>query len=381
MNYSYDNLGNHAYLEHLVQRYNSNTGDPYYNLYQQDIDALEPSVVRQLGLRVGSHISDLTYSPRMQVALLELIRHAAVDRPHHGDIAITLQGQTGPRPHEINEEDIAALQEMTEGADDALIAGFLAAAGHVGAAADDGGGGGAAAVVRRQFYPNARYQHEYDVAVAAAAAAAALDDDYDWGGGLHLELRDPADAAPAPAFAFAGAGAGAGAANVLLPAHVAREVLTCQTGECAISRADLSTLEHANKAVTSCGHVFDKDDIEQWLTKHNTCPECRSECTLNPIHKADVVRLVGRRTSVPPHLKPLMVARTIKKGRIPPGGPAYMCNKCGNVVDAIPKPNKCPRCQKHNAFSGGSRKCKRNKKNSRRKSKKSIKRNKTIKRR
>jgi predicted Zn-ribbon and HTH transcriptional regulator len=314
----------------------------------------------------------------MQVALLELIRHAADDRPHHGEPAITLRGQTGPHPHEINEEDIAALQEMV---DEALRAGFFAAAARS-IAADDGGGGGAAAVVRRQFYPDARYQHEYDVAVAAAAAAAELDDDYDWGGGLHLELRDPADAAPAPAGAFAGAGAGAGAADVLLPAHVAREVLTCQTGECAISRVDLSTLEHANKAVTSCGHVFDKDYIEQWLTKHNTCPECRSECTLNPIHKADVVRLVGRRTSVPPHLKPLMVERAIKKNKLPRGLSAYhVCNQCGNVVDAIPKPNQCPNCQKHNAFFGGSRKCKRNKKNSRRKSKKSIKRNKTIKRR
>ena len=373
--YSYENLGNPAYLEFLLQRYTSHPHNPYYTLYQQDIDVLEPRVVRQLHLRVGSNISVLPYSPSMQVALLELIRHAADVRPRHGEPAMTLRGQTGPHPHEINEDDIAALQEMV---DEALRAGFFAAAARS-IAADDSGGGGAAAVVMRQFDPDQEHQHDFDVAAAA-------DFDYDDGeGGLQLEFRQPGDASPVPAFApagaFAGAGAGAGAADVLLPAHVAREVLTCQTGECAISRADLSTLEHANKAVTSCGHVFDKDYIEQWLTKHNTCPECRSECTLNPIHKADVVRLVGRRTSVPPHLKPLMVARTIKKGRIPPGGPAHMCNQCGNVVDAIPKPNKCPRCQKHNAFSGGSRKCKRNKKNSRRKSKKSIKRNKTIKRR
>jgi predicted Zn-ribbon and HTH transcriptional regulator len=343
MEYSYENLGNPAYLEFLVQRFNSNPGHEYYNLCQQDIDVLEPSVVRQLGLVVGSNISALPYSPSMQVALLELIRHAADPRPRNQDVAITLRGQTGPHPHEINEEDIEALQEMV---DEALRAGFFAAA----AAADDGGGGGAAAAAAQERQREQLRQ-------------------------LQLQFLDPDDDAPAPVFAGAGA-AGADVIHVM-PPHIAREALNCAGGECTMSHEDLATMSRADKAITSCGHVFNKDWIEQWLTNHTTCPTCRKECTLNPLHKADVR---GESTMVPPHMRGVAIDRAIRKGRIPPVGPAYICTQCGYVTNAIPNPNQCPRCKKYNAF-GGSRKCKRNKKNSRRKSKKSIKRNKTIKRR
>ena len=338
MEYSYANLGNPAYLEFLVHRFNfnSNRYNPYYNLTPHDIAVLDPIVVRRLHLAVGSHISQLPYSQTMQVALLELIRHAADDRPHHGDVAVNV----GHNPHEINEDDIEALQEMV---DDAAIAGFFAAA------------GGPAAV--RPGGPAAGGPADGGPAAGGPAAGGPA------AGGLQLVRRFPAPAAVA--------------GPDLLPPQIAREARNCAQGECTISHDDLSTMSSADKAVTSCGHVFNKDYIEHWLKDHTTCPTCREECTLNPLHIADVR---GRPTRVPPHMRPIAISRAIRKGKIPAGGPAYICTKCGYVTNAIPNPNQCPRCQKYNAF-GGSRKCKRNKKNSRRKSKRSIKRNKTIKRR
>ena len=382
MEYSYANLGNPAYLEYLVNRFNSNLGHPYYNLVQSDIDVLEPSVVRQLGLRVGSNISALPYPLTVQVALLELIRHAADDRPHHGDVAVNV----GHNPHEINEDDIEALREMVNGA---LMAGFFTAAAVSPVAADDGGAAaaaqerqreqlrqlrlqvldpaddddenGGAAVVRRHLDP-----HYHDVA---------SDEDDDWGGGLHLQRRFP----EAPA--GAGVGAAAGAADVLLPAHVARAAIKHATGECPLSMEALEDLPIGEKVVTNCGHVFNKEWLEHCVRDGTTkCPLCSKDFVINPLHRSEVT---GRPTSVPKHLKESTIARAVTKERITPsaaGGPTYMCNQCGYITNAKPNPNQCPRCQKYNAF-GGSRKCKRNKKNSRRKSKKSIKRNKTIKRR
>jgi len=377
MEYSYENLGNPAYLEYLLHRYNSNLGNQYYTLCQQDIDVLEPRVVRQLHLRVGSNISVLPYSPSMQVALLELIRHAADDRPHHGEVSVSV----GHNPDEINEDDIEALREMVDGP--AAVSPVAADDGGAAAAAqerqreqlrqfrlqfmdpddddDDNGGGGAAAVVRRHFDP-----HEHDVA---------SDEDDDWGlGGLHLQRRFP----EAPA--SAGVGAAAVADDVLLPAHVARAAIQHATGECPLSVDALADLPIGEKVVTNCGHVFSKEWLEHCVRDGKTkCPLCKKDFVINPLHRSEVT---GRPTSVPKHLKESTIARAIAKGRITPaaaGGTTYMCDQCGYITNAIPNPNQCPRCQKYNAF-GGSRKCKRNKKNSRRKSKRSIKRNKPIKR-
>jgi hypothetical protein len=32
--------------------------------------------------------------------------------------------------------------------------------------------------------------------------------------------------------------------------------------------------------VTSCGHIFQSTAIVQWLTNHDTCPECRAPCCI-----------------------------------------------------------------------------------------------------
>ena len=174
--------------------------------------------------------------------------------------------------------------------------------------------------------------------------------------------------------------AAAPAPLALLPAHIAREANSCEQGECLISREDFASLQPAERVITSCGHRFNKSDIEQWLRDHDTCPECRVPCVINPTHGAEVAQLVGRNTVVPMHMKDHAVGRAIRKNRISPGHDHHhVCNRCGEVVVNLPVPNKCPKCKKFNPFMGGSRKC--NKKNSRRKSKKLIKRTKTIKRR
>ena len=178
--------------------------------------------------------------------------------------------------------------------------------------------------------------------------------------------------------------AAAPAPLALLPAHIAREA--CKQGECLISREDFASLQPAERVITSCGHRFNKFNIEPWLRDHDTCPQCRAPCVINPTHDAEVAQLVGRNTLIPRHLNPTAISRAIRKQRIPSGlHHYYVCNRCAKVVANIPVPNKCPRCKKRNTFMGGSRKC--NKKNSRRKSKKLIKRTnltkrtKTIKRR
>lgn len=168
----------------------------------------------------------------------------------------------------------------------------------------------------------------------------------------------------------------------VMPADVARRAIECAGGICPMSLEELQTMKMKQKAVTSCGHVFNKDYITHVKSSGGVCPICRSEFEINPIHKADVVGP----TYVPRHMKMPMALEGIRKGKLSAHSrkgklseSAYhMCNRCGNVVDKIPVPNKCPKCKKMGAFSGGSRKHKRN---ICRKSKKLIKRKKTMKRR
>jgi hypothetical protein len=188
-------------------------------------------------------------------------------------------------------------------------------------------------------------------------------------------------AAAAPGLAAAAPGPA-----TVMPADVARFAIAHPPGDCPILWVDLKTYPLDQRAVTSCGHVFDKDSIMQVKDSTGVCPVCRLPFEINPIREADVV---GRPTFVPSHLKMLMVLRAIfdkekalpmhldKENKISKSA-YHMCDRCGNVVDKIPVPNECPKCKKMGAFSGGSRKHKRN---IHRKSKKLIKRKKTMKRR
>jgi len=42
--------------------------------------------------------------------------------------------------------------------------------------------------------------------------------------------------------------------------------------ECSICLSDITV---NNLHTTSCGHYFHKDCIQQWITIHNNCPNCR----------------------------------------------------------------------------------------------------------
>lgn len=164
-----------------------------------------------------------------------------------------------------------------------------------------------------------------------------------------------------------------------LPPHAARAAINHQDGECPITMDSLSDLLPKDKSVTTCAHVFEGAALAEWLKKSTQCPQCKSECELNPTYSVP-----GRPTHVPRHIHPSVVRASIcKKGssKNVKAIPRYpVCIQCGQVVKRIPCPNICPnpRCRKINAFSGGSRK---HKHNIRGKSKKLIKRKKTIKRR
>ena len=58
-----------------------------------------------------------------------------------------------------------------------------------------------------------------------------------------------------------------------IPLFVAEALLS--NTECPIT---MDPVQKGAAAVTSCFHVFQRDAIEQWLEKHNTCPVCKKTC-------------------------------------------------------------------------------------------------------
>jgi hypothetical protein len=63
-----------------------------------------------------------------------------------------------------------------------------------------------------------------------------------------------------------------------LPQHVIDIVLSAAETNRHICPITMESIRKTTAAVTSCGHVFQKAAIREWLQTHNTCPECRQPC-------------------------------------------------------------------------------------------------------
>jgi hypothetical protein len=74
---------------------------------------------------------------------------------------------------------------------------------------------------------------------------------------------------------------GSATAIIDLPHHVVRLIIdeaVKQQQTCSISFDNICS---ENACVTTCGHVFSKDSIKEWLKQNSTCPECRKPCRIN----------------------------------------------------------------------------------------------------
>jgi hypothetical protein len=65
-----------------------------------------------------------------------------------------------------------------------------------------------------------------------------------------------------------------------LPRHVASLVIADAVARDATCPITMESIV-LDDAVTSCGHVFNRAAIEQWLRSRTTCPECRQHCSLS----------------------------------------------------------------------------------------------------
>jgi hypothetical protein len=92
-----------------------------------------------------------------------------------------------------------------------------------------------------------------------------------------------------------------------LPPHIPPMMIAqavAQKQQCSISFDDIS---NENACVTTCGHIFAKDAIKEWLKQHHSCPECRKQCRINgeprqptaaALHSAAPVFADGRNIAV-----------------------------------------------------------------------------------
>jgi len=63
-----------------------------------------------------------------------------------------------------------------------------------------------------------------------------------------------------------------------LPQHVANIVLADAISKNEICPISSEPITKDTGTVTSCGHVFCKDSIDQWLSIKNECPVCKQTC-------------------------------------------------------------------------------------------------------
>ena len=63
------------------------------------------------------------------------------------------------------------------------------------------------------------------------------------------------------------------------PAHLVSPVLEAAVAERKTCPITMEPIQKMGAAITSCGHIFQKEAIQKWLTSHETCPECRQRCS------------------------------------------------------------------------------------------------------
>jgi hypothetical protein len=63
-----------------------------------------------------------------------------------------------------------------------------------------------------------------------------------------------------------------------LPAHVANIVLSDAISKNEVCPISSEPITKETGTVTSCGHVFCKESIDQWLSIKNECPVCKQSC-------------------------------------------------------------------------------------------------------
>ena len=64
------------------------------------------------------------------------------------------------------------------------------------------------------------------------------------------------------------------------PIHLVAAVLAHAAATAALCPITMEPVTPDTATVTSCGHIFQSGAIVQWLTGHDTCPECRAPCCI-----------------------------------------------------------------------------------------------------
>ena len=64
------------------------------------------------------------------------------------------------------------------------------------------------------------------------------------------------------------------------PKHLADQVLLKAETDGQTCPITMEPIKRSGSIVTSCGHVFQKTAITEWMQSHDTCPECRQTCSV-----------------------------------------------------------------------------------------------------
>jgi hypothetical protein len=63
------------------------------------------------------------------------------------------------------------------------------------------------------------------------------------------------------------------------PAHLVDPVLAAAEAEGKLCSITMEPIRKQSASITSCGHIFQKEAIREWMKGHDTCPECRVRCS------------------------------------------------------------------------------------------------------
>ena len=62
------------------------------------------------------------------------------------------------------------------------------------------------------------------------------------------------------------------------PAHLVDSVLAAAEAEGKTCPITMEPIRKQTATITSCGHIFQKEALREWMRSHDTCPECRNHC-------------------------------------------------------------------------------------------------------